>query len=448
MSGRRKVNPYLKIALGFFVIIIVGAILLTMPFATTGENIGLVDALFTSASAVCVTGLSVLEVGAQLTFFGQLVLLLLIQIGGLGFMTVTAMLFIAIGKRIGIADRIALQEALNKFELDGVVGMTKKAVKLTFLFEGAGFVLLLVPMIAKYGAKGIWISAFHSVSAFCNAGFDILGNGNSIADFSSDPYVLVITMLLIIAGGLGFFVMLDIGRKRKKKGLSGLSLQTKIVITVNTAMILFGAIVFIAAEWSNPLTIGNMSVADKIFCGTFQAVSPRTAGFAVFGQGNMQSVSMFTTLLYMFIGASPAGTGGGIKTTTFAILLVLVVQIIKGKSDTVIFKKRISHSTVLKAIGITALSIIFVAVCTLLISAFENGRIDGTDIVFETVSAFATVGLSCGITAELCLASKLVVILMMFGGRVGLMSLAFAISGRFANEQTKIAYPQEKIMIG
>lgn len=447
---RFKLNPYLRVTLGFLTVIVAGALLLMLPFSTAdGKGISVPDAFFTAVSAVCVTGLSTVEAGTVFTFWGQLILLLLIQIGGLGFMTVAALMFLALGKRLGISDRIALQESMNKFELDGVVQMTKRALQITAVTEGAGALLLLYPMISRYGfAKGLWTSIFHSVSAFCNAGFDIFGRGDSLAGFYDDPYVLAVTMLLIIVGGLGFLVLLDIKRCLRKRGR--LMLQSRIVLIVSAALIAAGAVLFTAAEWDNHGTIGSFTPGQKIMCGLFQSVSARTAGFAVFSQGSMQSVSYMLTMLFMFIGASPAGTGGGVKTTTFALLIILMLQIVRGRRETVVFKRKINSATVLKAIGITSLSIIFILLCTFAVSAVEANTASGGELAFEVVSAFGTVGFSQGITPLLSTAGKFIIMLIMFAGRVGLMSVITALSAQFEKNGNKgnISYPEEKLMIG
>lgn len=447
-KGKRRINVYQKIALGFLGVIIIGAVLLALPVSHgPGYSLSIHQASFLSVSAVCVTGLSIAEIGVQLSFFGQLVMMLLIQIGGLGFMTATALVFLAVGKRISLSERLALQESLNESQLEGIIAMTKNAIKITFIIEGVGVVLLLYPMISRFGfADGLWKSVFHAVSSFCNAGFDLLGQGNSLGSVYNDPIILFVTMALIILGGLGFLVILDVGRFCK--GKKRLSLQSKIVIIATACLIVAGTVAFTAAEWSNPKTMGSWTPLEKVMGGLFQSVTTRTAGYAVFPQEGMQPISSFVTILLMFIGASPAGTGGGIKTTTMAVMVFLTIQIIRGEKETVIFKRTINRSLVLRAIGIVVLSIILTIMGTLIISVIETGRHSSHNIMFETVSAFATVGLSRGLTANLLPASQIVLMVVMFAGRVGMLSLMLALTKQFAKKKGDIRYPEEKIMIG
>lgn len=445
---RFKLNPYLKIVLGFLAVILLGAILLYLPISTTnGNRLSFVDALFTSVSAVCVTGLAVAETGVALTFFGQVVLLLLIQVGGLGFMTVAALVFLLLGKRIGLYDRLALQESLNQFDLEGVVQMTKRAIQLTFSIESIGALIMLWPMTRRYGfLQGLWASIFQAVSAFCNAGFDIFGNGNSMASFVGDPVVMITTMLLIVFGGLGFLVILDVSKHVRKK--TRLRVQSRLVLTMTAGLIVFGGIFFTLVEWNNPNTLGGLPAWQKPISGFFQSVTARTAGYASFPQDAMQSVSSIMTMLLMYIGASPAGTGGGIKTTTFAIIILLMVQIIKGRTETVVYNHSVNRAIVLKAIGVAALSLVLIIISTIVVCLIEGTKFTGTQIAFEVVSAFATVGLSQAVTPLLSVASKVIIMLMMFGGRVGLLSLVMALSRQFAKNKGNITYPEEKVMIG
>ena len=445
---RFRFNVYQKISLGFLSVILIGTLLLSLPVShAPGVHVTVHEAAFSSVSAVCVTGLSIIEIGTDLSFFGQLVMMLLIQVGGLGFMTATALIFLALGKRISLSERLALQESLNESQLEGVVRMTRNAIKITFAIEGTGAVLLLYPMISRFGFwDGLWKSIFHAVSSFCNAGFDLLGQGNSLGSVYDDPIIMFVTMALIVLGGLGFLVIMDVGRfaRRKKR----LSLQSKIVLISTALLIIVGAIIFIAAEGDNPETMGSWTIGEKIMGGLFQSVTCRTAGFASFPQENMQTISSFVSILLMFIGASPAGTGGGIKTTTMAVLVALTMQIIRGRSETVMFKRTINRSLVLRAIGVAILSIILVLVVTLVISMIEADRHDSHNIMFETVSAFATVGLTQALTPNLLPASQIVLMVTMFAGRVGMMSLMLALTKQFAKNKGDIHYPEEKIMIG
>lgn len=447
-----KFTPAQKITLGFLSVMLVGGILLSLPLAhNPGHHLSFLDALFTSVSAVCVTGLSVVEIGQTLSGFGQGVLLVLIQIGGLGFMTAASLLFLAIGKRFSLNDRMILKESLNEEKIQGVVRLTRNALIVTAVTEGIGALLLSFRFIPLFGwAKGIYYSVFHSVSAFCNAGFDVFGRGDSLGSFAQDPYVLFIIMALITVGGLGFIVVLDLSKWFRNRCKGKLLLQTKIVLFMSGIFVIGGALLILCVEWNNPETLGQegWTVGDKIMGGLFQSVTARTAGYASFPQDGLQPVSSFVTIVLMFIGASPGSTGGGIKTTTFAVLLLLLYSIIRGREEVTVFHRRLGRQAVLKAIGIAMLGLLFLLLMTFIISLIEQGQWPAQKVMFETTSAFGTVGLSQSMTGTLQPMSKILLMLCMFAGRVGLMTLIFSLSKQFAKSMSKIRYPEEKIMIG
>lgn len=445
-------RPVQKIALAFLAIMLLGGFILAMPFCwNEGYEVRLVDAMFSSFSAVCVTGLATVEIGLVFSMTGQLVMLALIQIGGLGIMTATSLIFMALGKRFSLSDRLTMQESLNEDKLQGVVRMTRSATFLTFGCELAGAALLSIRFIPEFGwAKGIYYSVFHAVSAFCNAGFDVFGKGTNFMPYAQDPLVLITIMALIVVGGLGFLVVLESGRWAMHGFRGRLSLQAKVVLIATLFLIVAGIVIICVVEWNNPETLGipSFSAGDKILNGAFQSVTTRTAGFSSFRQGEMHSVSALVTILLMFIGASPAGTGGGVKTTTCVVMLSLLVAIIRGREDVTMLRRRINWQTVLRSIAIILLGMIFVGVMTLIVTTLEANRFDTSRIFFEVVSAFGTVGLSQELTPLLSSASKVAIIFCMYAGRVGLMTVMTAISMRMAKGNGKIRYAEERIMVG
>ncbi|MEG0914414.1 MAG: TrkH family potassium uptake protein [Christensenellaceae bacterium] len=449
----RRLNPAEVLVMGFGGMIVIGAILLCLPIASsTGKSIGFLSALFSSTSAICVTGLSVIEIGSALSGFGQVTMLILIQLGGIGFMTATSLVYMIIGKRITLKDRIVIKDSLNESNLQGVVRMTRNVLLVTVVCEAAGIALLAARFIPEYGFNtGMYYSVFHSISAFCNAGFDVFGLGTSLQPFIFDPLVNITIMLLIIFGGLGFFVVVELYRKVRRPHKYRLSLHTKIVLIATVALIAIGFLIFILIETHNPKTLGapNLSFGDKALASLFQSVTPRTAGYATIPQGDLMPASKIITIALMFIGASPSGTGGGIKTTTALMLLFFVTTVIRGKDDTVIMKRRINKQLMMRGIAISTISVLFVAVITTLIAIFEQGNLTISDVLFETVSAFGTVGLSTGITASLSPISQILIMITMFGGRVGLFTVSLALARRMSKQSSvNIRYPEDKLMIG
>jgi len=446
-----KIAPVQVLVLGFFSIIFLGAILLTLPIASrTGESLNFLDALFTSTSAVCVTGLVVVDTVTFFSLFGQIVIVTLIQAGGLGFMTLATLLFLLIGKRISLKERLIIQESLNESSLQGLVRLVRNVTIATVTIETAGAMLLMTRFIPVYGVgKGIYYSFFHAISAFCNAGFDLMGQAGSLTGYRSDIIVSVTIMMLIVLGGLGFQVLVDIYRKRS---LHKLRFHSKLVLFATTFLILFGAIAFYIMEIGNINTLGDPNIPEyaKPFMALFQSITPRTAGFATMDQNQLTSGSKFLAMIYMFIGANSASTGGGVKTTTIAVILFMVVSVIRGKQDINIGKRRISHDILFRAITIVFISALIIIMVAMAIMSFEGHKAGMTfeRILFETFSAFGTVGLSTGITSSLSGASKLCLIMTMFAGRVGPLTITLAIANKLANDRTKIRYPEEKIMVG
>ncbi len=451
-----KLHPAQIIVFGFLILILLGSILLSLPFSTLpGHRVSYLDAFFTSTSAVCVTGLVVVDTGTTYTLFGQIVILLLIQAGGLGVMTMMTMVFLLIGKRITLSERMILKEALNEFDLSGLVKMIVKVLKVTLITELGGALLLAIRFVPMFGVKGIYYSVFHAVSAFCNAGFDLMGREfgpyTSFVPFASDPLVVLTLAALIILGGFGFLVVTDIFSISRMRARKRLTRYTKLVLAANAVLIGIGLVAYFAAELGNGNTLGGMDTGGKILGGLFQAITPRTAGFNTIDQGALLPVSKMITMILMFIGASPAGTGGGIKTTTAAIVSLFALYSIMGRKDITLRERRISPGTIQRATIIAMTGFVFVmAACIALVSieGHREGIFSSQNIVFEVVSAFGTVGLSAGITPQLSAASRVVIMIVMFVGRVGLTSLVVALSSRAGQNNSCIRYPEERFMVG
>ena len=447
----RKLQPVQIIALGFMGMILLGACLLTLPVATrSGHSVGFLDALFTSTSAICVTGLITVDTGTVYSIFGQLVILLLIQAGGLGFMTVTTLIFIIIGKRISLSERMVIREQLNEETLSGLVKLIKRVLMVTFITEFIGAALLSIRFIPDFGLlKGIYFSFFHAISAFCNAGFDLIGNFQSLMPYANDFIVNFTICALIVTGGLGFIVILDISKKIRSGRKSRLELHTKIVLITTVSLIVLGAIAFFLLEMNNPKTIGSpdLSPNGKFFASVFQSVTPRTAGYNTIDQNSMGGASKLLTVILMFIGASPAGTGGGIKTTTATVIFLLILAFIRGKKEVNVMHKRLDTGLILRAIVIVLLSLLLVLFVTFILMMTENKDFTLDKILFEVTSAFGTVGLTCGITPSLSGIGKLLIIMTMYGGRVGLLTLSLALAKHQRTKDARIRYPEGKIIL-
>lgn len=438
-------TPIRLVMLSFFIIILVGSALLMLPWATKKQgSLSFIDALFTATSATCVTGLSVISIRADFTVFGQIVLLLLIQLGGLGFMTLTSTVYIFIRHKISLRKRLSMREDLSQPGLSDLKNLTLDVVKLTVAAELTGAILLAIGF-ARYYEFGIalWYGLFHSVSAFCNAGFDIVSQSSSLEGFYSDPYILFVIAMLIIIGGIGFMVVSDIFRTRSWRKLK---LHTKIVLPVTGVLIVLGTVCFLAAEYNNPLTLGKMSFGDKLINAFFQSVTARTAGFASINQANLTEFSKSLTIVLMFVGASPGGTGGGIKTTTLFVLLATVYATIRQKREVIIDMHSIGRETLAKAATVITLALTVAVVSLTCLELATNGEISSSKLLFEQVSAYATVGLSQGITSSLNTWAKLILILNMYMGRIGSFGffMAFASTSRI---QSKVKYPEAGITL-
>jgi trk system potassium uptake protein TrkH len=436
----RNMKPPQILALGFAILILLGAILLTLPISAQEGRLPFLDALFTSTSAVCVTGLIVVNTKEYFSTFGHFVILVLIQFGGLGIMTMATMVVLAIGKRISLKEKLLMQEALNTSNIKGLTRLVLLIVKTTLIIEGIAALILTFRFIPDFGMpNALGMGIFHAVSAFCNAGFDIFGD--SLVRFVNDPIVNLIITTLIILGGIGFSVMMDVYYSRRKKNFS---LHTKIVLTATLVLLVFGSIVFFALEYSNPDTIGELSISGKAWASYFLSVTPRTAGFNTVETGSLTTATLFITITLMFVGASSGGTGGGVKTTTFGAILINVFATITNKEDTNIYGRKLPKEVISKAFTIVFIAMMWIVLVTIILSITEN--MEFIDILFETVSAFGTVGLSTGITGSLSSIGKVMIIITMFIGRLGPMTLAVAFSRQAMRQIVK--YPEEQIVVG
>ncbi len=439
------------ILLSFLVTILVGSALLALPISSaSGEAVPYLDALFTATTSTCVTGLVTLPTVSTWSVFGQIVILLLIQIGGLGIITIMSGLMLLLNRKMGISDRLLIQDAFNLNTMSGLAVFVKNVLYGTLIVEGIGAVLYMLVFVPEFGAKGIWISVFNSVSAFCNAGIDIIAE-NSLCNYATNPLINIVTSALIILGGLGYIVWWDLLRvvksrsPKNRKIFKHLTLHSKIAITVTAGLILIGAILIFVFEYANPLTIGEMTLFDKIQVSLFQSITTRTAGFATIPQENLTNASATISIILMLIGGSPVGTAGGMKTVTIAVLVCSAFATIRNKNSTTVFGRRISEASVKKAVAVVVTFLTICVTSTVLLMATSNAS--SLDTFYEVVSATATVGLSRNLTATLNTFGKLIIIVTMYFGRVGPISLAVALGSK--NEsQNVISEPTEDISIG
>ena len=446
---KRKLNitnfsPTRVIVSSFAIIIFIGASLLNLPMASNdGISIGFVDALFTATSATCVTGLVVADTLTQWTLFGQLVILCLIQVGGLGIITLATFFSVLLGRKISMKGKILAQESISNYSFTEVAIMIKNIVLVTFVIEFIGAILLSLSFVPKFGIKGIYMAIFHSISSFCNAGFDLIGGFRSLTEFNGDPIVIYTTATLIIIGGLGFIVWKDLYEYHHTHTLY---LHTKIVLIMSFLLISSGTLFFFASEYSNPATMGPLSLFEKTNAAFFHSVTCRTAGYNSLPLNDMTEVSKINSILLMFIGAAPGSTGGGIKVTTFGIIVIAIFSNIRGNSETIVLQRKVSQEVVNKAISIASLSLVLIFTMTIIIIGIE--KINFINVLYEVTSAFGTVGLSTGITPSLHTVSKLLLVFTMFLGRVGPLTFAIAIAMKANKTSRNSVYPEGKIMVG
>jgi trk system potassium uptake protein len=439
-----KLSAVQILAIGFATVIMIGAVLLSLPVSTIHRtSTPFIDSFFTATSAVCVTGLVVVDTGTHWSYFGKTVILFLIQIGGLGFMSFATLFALILGKKITLRERLVMQEAMNSFNLQGLVKMARYILVFTFSVELIGALLLATQFIPEYGfGKGIYFSIFHSVSAFCNAGFDIFGYFRSLTIYPGNTVVMLTISSLVIVGGLGFYVWADL---YNYKSIKKLSLHTKVVLVITLSLIVVGAVLFFIFEYYNPATLNQMSFKNKIVNSLFASITPRTAGFNSIQTVDMTMQSRFLTIMLMFIGGSPGSTAGGIKTATFGIILFTVISRIRGKEDTEVFMKRISQDQVMRSFMIFTLGLTIVILLTIMLAATESG-VPFEHLLFESTSAFGTAGLSLGLTTSLSRAGKILISIAMYFGRVGPLTVALALSKN--KVKSLIRYPEDKILVG
>jgi len=453
---RTNFTPAQQIALSFASVILIGAFLLSLPISNKIEGSSFLDHLFISTSAVCVTGLTTIVVVDQYTIFGQSVILGLMQIGGLGLMTLIAVFVIYMSGKLTLSNRLALNEAVNFFNLNDFNHFIKAIIKYTLFFEVIGFIVLATRFVPMLGIReGLFVSLFTAVSAFCNAGLDILG-GSSLQAFAHDPLINLTIMFLIVVGGLGFGVWFDISQGSKslirktyplQYIIKHLKVHTKLAISMTVSLILIGTILIFLFEYNNMNSIGSFNLIDKIMASLFQSITTRTAGFATLNIATMKSASLFMMMILMFIGGSPGGTAGGIKTTTFAILMFMIISELQNKKDIIVFNRNIQREHFRKAFVVA-----FILLSTLSIGIIGLSLIEPFDflsIVFESVSAIATVGLSMGITSSLSSLGKIIIILLMYLGRIGPLTLMLSINRKVGCKKGhEISYSNAEILIG
>lgn len=439
--GSKRLNPPQILALGFGILILIGAILLNLPMSSkSGESIGFINALFTSSSCVCVTGLVVVNTAEHWTTFGHLVIISLIQMGGLGFMTMATVVALFLGKKITLKERLVIKEQLNQDSMSGLVKLTKYVIYATLSVELLGALVLSTRLIPIYGFKtGVWYSIFHAISAFCNAGFDLFGD--SLAPYVGDVVLNLTISGLIIIGGLGFSVYIDISRKKSFKKLN---LHSKLVILISLSLLILGTISIFLIEYNNPGTFKYLTLKEKTLAAFFQSVITRTAGFYSVPLSKLHESTVFIMIILMFIGGSPGSTGGGIKTTTFGVLFLTTISVIKGNEDVVVFKKTVSTEIIHRALAIVSISMALILIVSLVLTLTEEANF--IDILFESTSAFATVGVSRDLSPNLSNVGKILISLTMYSGRVGPLTMALAFASK--RKGTNYKYSEGNILVG
>lgn len=444
LAGR---SPAQIICGSFIVVILLGAVLLTLPISSREGRLDFIDAMFTATSATCVTGLVVRDTFLQFSPFGQAVVLLLIQIGGLGLVTLTSFFALAVRRRMGFRDLRLLGESVSADGYAQATDVLKIVIKLAAFFETLGTVLFLFVFVPQFGVEGVWVSVFSAISSFCNAGFDLFGRFgaySSYAPYVNNYYVQAVAMFLIMAGGLGFMVWVEIGEWRKKRRLS---LHARVVLIFSVLLWIGGGLGFAAMEWSNPATLAPLSVPGKLMAGLFQSVSARTAGMNTVDLAACSPVSKLLLSVLMFIGAAPGGTGGGVKVTTFAVLVLTIRSVAQGRDDCIIDGHRIDHKTVYRSLTIITLGALAATAATLVVFFDTPETVSVIDALFESCSAFGTVGLTVGVTGQLNSVAKVIYMVVMFIGRVGPVSLAISLTAKPDDNKRRIL-PEGHINVG
>ncbi|AXM89737.1 Ktr system potassium transporter B [Anoxybacillus ayderensis G10] len=433
-----KLTPPQLLAGMFLFLVVVGGGLLKLPIATEKE-ISWLDAFFLSASAATVTGLAPIDPGSTFTVFGEIVLMVLIQVGGLGVMTFAVLVVIVLGKKIGMKQRMLMQEALNQPSLGGVIRLARNLLLFSLFMEVVGAVLLAIDWVPKMGwAKGVYYSVFHTIASFNNAGFALWPD--NLSRFVDDPIVNVTVSLLIIIGGLGFTVVFDVLYQRRWRKLS---IHTKLMLVMTLVVNIVAIIAFFLFEHNNPKTLGSLSLREQLWASYFQGITPRTAGFNTIDIGSLEQPTAMLMIFLMFIGAGSTSTGGGIKLTTFAVIIFAVMSFLKGKEETVVWMRTIRHTIILRALAIASMSMLFIFVMTMILTLTEDASL--LALLFEVVSAFGTVGLSMNMTSHLSTIGKMLIIFVMLFGKLGPLTLVYSIA---KPKKTNIRYPNGDILTG
>lgn len=426
------------ICISFLLVIAVGTLLLTLPISSRTGRLGVIDAMFTATSATCVTGLVVRDTWSQFSLFGQVVILMLIQVGGLGLVTLTSFFALAARRRMGFRDLRLLGESVSADGLSKATEVLKIVIKLAAAFEAVGIVLLLFAFVPQFGAEGVWVSVFTAISAFCNAGFDLFGRFgaySSLVPYVNNYYVQAVVMFMIMAGGLGFMVWVELAEYRKKRRLS---LHAKVVLQFSAIFWVGGAVLLALLEWSNPRTMGGLSVPGKIMAALFQSVSTRTAGMNTIDLAACSPISKLLMSVLQFIGAAPGSTGGGVKVTTFAVLILTIRSVAQGRDDCVIGGHHIESKTVYRALTIIVIGAVAAFGSAVVVYYNTAETVSVIDCIFESCSAFGTVGLSVGVTGQLNTGAKLLYMACMFMGRVGPVSLAISLTAKPDDNKRKV----------
>lgn len=426
------------ICISFLLVIAVGTLLLTLPISSRTGRLGVIDAMFTATSATCVTGLVVRDTWSQFSLFGQVIILMLIQVGGLGLVTLTSFFALAARRRMGFRDLRLLGESVSADGLSKATEVLKIVIKLAAAFEAVGIVLLLFAFVPQFGAEGVWVSVFTAISAFCNAGFDLFGRFgaySSLVPYVNNYYVQAVIMFMIMAGGLGFMVWVELAEYRKKRRLS---LHAKVVLQFSVIFWVGGAVLLALLEWSNPRTMGGLSVPGKIMAALFQSVSTRTAGMNTIDLAACSPISKLLMSVLQFIGAAPGSTGGGVKVTTFAVLILTIRSVAQGRDDCVIGGHHIESRTVYRALTIIVIGAVAAFGSAVVVYYNTAETVSVIDCIFESCSAFGTVGLSVGVTGQLNTGAKLLYMACMFMGRVGPVSLAISLTAKPDDNKRKV----------
>lgn len=444
----KHLSPARVIVLSFLVVIVIGTLLLCLPISSSNRTAtGLIDSFFTATSATCVTGLLTFDTYTHWSIFGQAVILILIQIGGIGIVTLTTFFTSILRNKLGFSSMLLVQASVNANSRSHLIFLLRLVVTSTLIIEAIGALFLAFRFVPAFGIEGIWIAIFTAISAYCNAGFDIFGRFgqfSSVTPFVGDPLVNIVIMLLVVLGGLGFIVFADLINYRKSKQLL---LHTRIVLSVTLVLIILGAAVIFFNEYNNPHTLGGLPLPQKVLAAFFQSIACRSVGFNSIDITQLNISTKLVMYALMFIGAAPGSTGGGIKITTFTVLIMTVIAVIKNRNETVIFHRRVDHKVVYKSLAIAILSICIIIISSSIL-VIDNPQITTTDGIVEAFSAFCTVGISNGITPGLGTISKIALILTMFVGRVGPFSFFIALTLKQAHNNRRLVLPEGQIMVG